>query len=311
MAVVSEFREEDCEKLLSIHMLGQRGFKKGRTLGCGGQGHVFVLQNLDGHKSYAAKAFRSGSDAEREVGIMAKLRGCPGVVSFRDFIKERDGGQCFGSIIMELCGSSLADRLRVSGQMSEEEAAQIIKQLAETLKEMHSRGIVHRDLKPGNILFKLDARDKVVISDFGLATDDPEEMSQYCGTGKYMAPEVAENKDGSFYTAAIDVWGLGAILYEMLGKRGYQPSEAFDRVRQGASPVGPFSFVAEDLLEKMLAVDPKQRLTVDQVLQHPWIVKLCRSSSSRIYRTWRRPCGAKRSAPGLDKDLVVKKVRAA
>ncbi|EFJ31921.1 hypothetical protein SELMODRAFT_408264 [Selaginella moellendorffii] len=162
---------------------------------------------------------------------MAKLRGCPGVVSFRDFIKERDGGQCFGN--------------------------------------------------------------------------DPEEMLQYCGTAKYMAPEVAENKDGSFYTAAIDVWGLGAILYEMLGKGGYQPSEAFDCVRQGASPVGPFSFVAEDLLDKMLAVDPKQRLTVDQVLQHP-----CRSSSSKIYRTWRRPCGAKRSAPGLDKDLVVKKVRA-
>ncbi|XP_024530416.1 calcium/calmodulin-dependent protein kinase type 1 [Selaginella moellendorffii] len=76
--------------------------------------------------------------------------------------------------------------------VTEEEAAKTIKSLAETLKWMHSRGVVDRDLKPHNIFERLNATavDEVVIGDFGMATDKQWDMQQYCGTAKYMAPEV-------------------------------------------------------------------------------------------------------------------------
>ncbi|XP_024545364.1 calcium/calmodulin-dependent protein kinase type 1G [Selaginella moellendorffii] len=297
-----EFEDDDCAELLKIYTRGER-------LGCGSQGQVFVLK---GATSYAGKMFRAGRDAGRELRLMSKLRGCAGVVSLAGFVKERSGGACYGTMVMELCGPSLFHRLIKGGPLGEEEAAKTIQRLAEALKGIHSSGIVHRDLKPENIFVKLDATavHEVVIGDFGVATDDPKEMSQCCGTGKYMAPEVTSCKGDarsqSFYTAAIDVWALGVIAYELL--RGYKQSREIELLRAGEFPDGcPLSDEAEDLICGMLAVEPSERLTLDGVLEHPWIVENC--SSKTIQK--RKRCGVKRSAPGFSSDLVVKKVRAA
>ncbi|EFJ22381.1 hypothetical protein SELMODRAFT_8335, partial [Selaginella moellendorffii] len=97
-----------------------------------------------------------------------------------------------------------------------------------------------------------------------------------CGTEKYMAPEVMATKgrkgeSQSFYTAAIDVWGLGVIAYELL--RGYKSRMEIDFLRARAFPTGFGSDQAEDLLRGMLAVEPSKRITLDCVLAHPWIVK--------------------------------------
>ncbi|XP_024522341.1 calcium/calmodulin-dependent protein kinase type 1-like [Selaginella moellendorffii] len=230
-----EFDEDDCAELLKVYTRGER-------LGCGRQGQVFVLK---GARSYAGKMFRSGREAGRELRLMSKLRPCAGVVSLTGFVKERSGGACYGTMVMELCGPSLCHRLIKGGPLGEEEAAKTIQRLAETLKEIHSRGIVHRDLKPENIFVKLDASavHEVVIGDFGVATDDIKEMSQYCGTGKYMAPEVASCKGGhgdgssqSLYTKAVDVWALGVIAYELL--RGYKLPQEIELLRGGSRARG-------------------------------------------------------------------------
>ncbi|XP_024545666.1 calcium/calmodulin-dependent protein kinase type 1-like [Selaginella moellendorffii] len=188
-----EFEEDDCAELLKIHTRGQ--------------GQVFVLN--------AGKMFQSGREAGRELRLMSKLRGCAGVVSLAGFVRKRSGGACYGTMVMELCGPSLCHRLIKGGPLGEKEAAKTIQRLAEGLKGIHTSGIIHPNLKPENIFVKLDATavHEVVIGDFGVATDDPKEMSQYCGTGKYMAPEMTSCKSGhgdsrlrSFYTTAIDVW---------------------------------------------------------------------------------------------------------
>ncbi|XP_024515536.1 serine/threonine-protein kinase H1 homolog [Selaginella moellendorffii] len=211
-------------------------------------------------------------------------------------------------MMMELCGPSLWHRLIKGGPLGEKEAAKTIQLLAEALKVIHTSGIVHRNLKPKNIFVKLDAL-AVHDGDFGVATDDPKEMSQYCGTGKYMAPEMTSCKSGhgdsrlqSFYTTDIDMWEL---------LRGYKQSREIELLRAGEFPDGcPLSDEVEDLICGMLAVEPSERLMLDGVLDHPWIVEYC---SSKIKKTIhrRRRCGVKRSAPGFSSNLVVKKVRAA
>ncbi|EFJ22387.1 hypothetical protein SELMODRAFT_416658 [Selaginella moellendorffii] len=202
-----ELSEDDCSELLKFYMRGKR-------LGCGGQGQVFMIHN--GRNTYAGKLFRSGSDAEREARLMSKLHACPGVVSFKGFVRERDGAKCYGTIVMELCGPNLCEGLINCGPMREEDAAKTIKK----------------------------------------------EMSKYCGTEKYMAPEVMARKgrkgeSQNFYTAAIDVWGLGVIAYELL--KGHKSRMEIDFLRAGAFPTGFGSDQAEDLLQGMLAVEPSKR----------------------------------------------------
>ncbi|XP_024521750.1 serine/threonine-protein kinase AtPK1/AtPK6-like [Selaginella moellendorffii] len=125
---------------------------------------------------------------------------------------------------------------------------------------MHSRGVVHSDLKPYNIFERLNASavDEVMIGDFGMATDKQWDMQQYCGTAKYMAPEVvAVKSDGASYTAAMDVWGLGVIAYELL--RGYQSRVEFDFLRARAFLIGFASCEAKDLIQGMLVVEQSKR----------------------------------------------------
>ncbi|EFJ04470.1 hypothetical protein SELMODRAFT_432384 [Selaginella moellendorffii] len=308
--VACEFGEDDCGELLKL-------YRRGEKLGSGGQGQVCLLSaRCRAGKKYAGKLVESMWNAENEARLMSKLRVCPGVVAFEDFVREREGGRCYGTIVMELCGPSLAERLIQGGAVTEEEAAKTIKTLAETLKWMHSRGVVHRDLKPHNIFERLNATavDEVVIGDFGMATDKQWDMWQYRGTAKYMAPEVvAVKSDGArgpraSYTEAVDVWGLGVIAYELL--RGYRAGVEFDFLRAGAFLSGFASCEAEDLIQGMLAVEQSKRVTLDAVLAHPWIVKHCGSGEVLVTRANRRHCGVKRRSSGIGRDLIVKKILA-
>ncbi|EFJ14081.1 hypothetical protein SELMODRAFT_424030 [Selaginella moellendorffii] len=205
--------------------------------------------------------FQSGREAGRELRLMSKLRGCAGVVSLAGFVRKRSGGACYGTMVMELCGPSLCHRLIKGGPLGEKEAAKTIQRLAEGLKGIHTSGIIHPNLKPENIFVKLDATavHEVVIGDFGVATDDPKEMSQYCGTGNHRR--------------------VGVITYELL--RGYKQSREIELFRAGEFPDGcPLSDEAEDFICGM----PIERLTLDGVLEHPWIVENCSNHMLEQYK---------------------------
>ncbi|XP_002979325.2 calcium/calmodulin-dependent protein kinase type 1 [Selaginella moellendorffii] len=296
-----EFRDDECGELLKWYIRHEK-------LGHGGQGQVYLLSDAARNRHrYAGKMFKSESCAERETRILDKLRPIPGVVFLHGLRRERKvGGRCFGTMVMELCGPSLRD-LAMKGPLREEEVAEIVKELAETLKGVHSSGVVHRDLKLENVFTKLQDASTIrpVIGDFGVATDDAREMSQSCGTEKYMAPElIFVERYGLSYTKAVDVWGLGVIAYELL--KGYQRSNLeMHLLREGEFQwPANLSPEAKNLIMGMLDLDPRKRLTLDQVINHPWILENC--STTRATANITSCCGGKRSTPHSSHPAVKK-----
>jgi tRNA A-37 threonylcarbamoyl transferase component Bud32/tetratricopeptide (TPR) repeat protein len=115
---------------------------------------------------------------------------------------------------------NLAERI-ASRKGDAHESARLASLIARAIAHAHARGVLHRDLKPSNIVF--DADDRPLVTDFGLARFLAQDSSltgvdAVIGTPRYVAPEVVESA-GARLTVAADVYGLGAILYEMLTGR--------------------------------------------------------------------------------------------
>src|SRR6266446_3067017 len=130
-------------------------------------------------------------------------------------VGERDGACYFSMGLVE--GGQL-DAVAKREPIPIRRAAELIAKLARTVSYAHEHGILHRDIKPGNIL--VDAKGEPHLTDFGLARLIETESTvtrtlEVLGTPSYMAPEQAEGKNTQL-TSATDVYGLGAVLYQLL-----------------------------------------------------------------------------------------------
>jgi len=135
--------------------------------------------------------------------------------------------------------------------------------------------IVHRDLKPENLLLSADKK-HLVISDFGLSTGmqgSRNLLKTRCGTVHYISPEVA--KGDPYVGMASDIWSVGIILYAMVTASlpfdGPNSVAVLKRIVRGEFTI-PAHVPKElqDLIRLMLTLDPKERITIQQIKQHPW-----------------------------------------
>lgn len=209
---------------------------------------------------------------EQEIRIH-QLMHHPNVVQLIDVHKDN----YFYYIFLEFCPcGELFDHVVDRQKLKECEAALFFKQILIALKYIHSLNVAHRDLKPENIL--LDQFGRIKISDFGLSklldnscgglTKTP------CGSPCYASPECISGRpyDGR----KSDIWSCGVILYAIT--TGQLPwtkrnqSKMFQQIRKGDYSVPSYiSDNCSDLIRRLMTVDNRKRITIDEALNHPFL----------------------------------------
>jgi calcium/calmodulin-dependent protein kinase I len=187
-------------------------------------------------------------------------------------------------LVMELMhGRDLFDRVITRKKYSELNAKKLMWRACHGVKYLHDQKIIHRDLKPENILLcHADEDTECKVGDFGLSKLFPEEANDLqthtlCGTPGYVAPEVLNRQP---YGVKIDVWSLGVIAYITLcGFPPFPLDMAANSVKKvkGAEFTYPMpqwqgiSDQAKDFISGMIVVDVEQRMSMVDVLAHPWL----------------------------------------
>lgn len=261
--------------------------RQGKTLGQGTYSVVKEAIHIDSGRYYAAKVINkrlmSGREhlVRNEIVVLKRLsQGHKNVLTLIDYFETANNLYLVTDYAR---GGELFDRIYNKGSFYESNAAAMIRQITAGVAYLHSHGIVHRDLKPENLLFLTPDEDsELMIADFGLSRIIDEEkfrmLTTTCGTPAYMAPEIFQ-KTG--HHKPVDVWAIGVITYFLLC--GYTP---FDRdtsaEEMSAIMAADYAFepeeywqdvsdTARDFITKCLKVDPSERMTAQQCLEHPFL----------------------------------------
>jgi TolB-like protein/Tfp pilus assembly protein PilF/predicted Ser/Thr protein kinase len=217
-----EARTKTTPKAFGAKLLGELGdYELVEEVGRGGQGVVFRARQKSLNRIVALKVIGLGQWATKvhlkrfrlEAEAAASLDH-PCIVPIYE-VGERDG-QCYFS--MKFVEGGQLDEVAKHTPISIRQAVELIAKVARTVHYAHEHGILHRDIKPGNIL--LDVKGEPHLTDFGLARLVESESTvtrtlEVLGTPSYMAPEQAAGSNAKL-TCATDVYGLGAVLYQLL-----------------------------------------------------------------------------------------------
>ncbi|OLZ69994.1 serine/threonine protein kinase [Streptomyces sp. IMTB 2501] len=204
----------------------------------------------------------------RERSVLLRLTH-PNIVRVRDLVVEGD----LLALVMDLVdGPDLHRYLRESGPFTPVAAALMTAQVADALAASHADGVVHRDLKPANVLLaQNDGQMHPMLTDFGIArlADSPglTRTQEFVGTPAYVAPESAEGRP---QTSAVDIYGAGILLYELVtGRPPFSGSTALEVLHQhlSAEPRRP-STVPDPLwtvIERCLRKNPEERPSAENL----------------------------------------------
>eukprot|EP00198_Chlamydomonas_reinhardtii_P001516 XP_001690852.1 mitogen-activated protein kinase 3 [Chlamydomonas reinhardtii] len=256
-------------------------------------------------------AFENLTDARRTLREIKLLRHLKhdNIIAVKDILKPPAKDK-FNDVylVYELMDTDLHQIIRSSQPLTNEHFQYFVYQVLRGLKYVHTANVLHRDLKPSNLL--LNASCDLKICDFGLARTGSERnfMTEYVVTRWYRAPELLLSCE--HYTSAIDMWSVGCIMAELLGRKPLLPGKDYvDQLKLIIKSLGPpseddLTFInsqkarayiralppaekvnfrkkfpeadplAIDLMEKMLQFDPRKRIDVHGALKHPWLAQL-------------------------------------
>ena len=250
-----------------------------KSIGKGGFGSVWKVRHKITKQIFAIKVINKESivkqkmveQTNREIEIMYKLDH-PHIIKLYSHFED-DEDFC---LIMQIASKgqlySIIKRLK---RLDQRTAAQYMREVISAIKYLHTRNppIIHRDIKPENIL--LDQEGRCKLADFGWSNfDDGNKFRDtYCGTPEYLAPEMI-TKSG--HNESVDIWALGVLIFEMLtGRTPFNFTgdriQLFNNIKTLRIVwTDDFPQLAKDLVGRILRLNPKDRLTLDEIINHQW-----------------------------------------
>lgn len=257
-------------------------WKKGKLLGRGTFGHVYVGFNSESGEMCAmkevtlfsddAKSKESAKQLMQEIALLSRLRH-PNIVQY--YGSEAVGDKFY--IYLEyVSGGSIYKLLQEYGQFGELAIRNYTQQILSGLAYLHAKATVHRDIKGANIL--VDPNGKVKLADFGMAKHITGQSCplSFKGSPYWMAPEVIKNSNGC--NLAVDVWSLGCTVLEMATTKPpwsqYEGVAAMFKIGNSRElPVIPehLSDDGKDFVKLCLQRNPHHRPTAAQLLEHPFV----------------------------------------
>jgi len=234
-------------------------------LGQGSFGTVYKVFNKDDNNYYVIKKIsikglnkEQLESIEREANILSTLNN-ENIVKYYDSFIEGDSF----NIVMEYCNGVdfryFINLLKETGEyVSEAIIYYFLKKICLGIKEIHKHKLIHRDLKPENIFLTSDM--KVKIGDFGISkqlNNASEYAKTQCGTFIYMAPEIIK---GEKYNNKVDIWSLGAIIYELCTSNIYYENNTNGKINSSIYGVD-----LQNLIDSLLDKDYNKRPNIDEV----------------------------------------------
>ena len=261
-------KSEQSEQTLTVKV-SYNDYKPLKVLGRGSFGEVLLVRLKATNKLYAMKILekkllkikKQQLHTKTERDLMVRIN-CPFIVNIKTAFQD----ESYLYLVSEFMqGGDMFFHLHDGGivTFNLEKTKFYIIELILALDFLHKNNMVYRDLKPENIL--LDSKGHIKITDFGLSIileDEDEKAYTICGTPQYLAPEVLLRQG---YDKMIDWWSLGCIMYEMLTGRLPFPIKRGSKMSMKIyekKVLFPSNFDrnAKDFIEKLLIVDPKERL---------------------------------------------------
>ncbi|MFS8001252.1 putative mitogen-activated protein kinase kinase kinase STE-STE11 family [Helianthus anomalus] len=257
-------------------------WKKGKLLGRGSFGHVYVGFNSDSGEMCAmkevtlfsddAKSKESAKQLGQEVSLLSRLSH-PNIVQY--YGSEMVDDKLY--IYLEyVSGGSIYKLLQEYGQFGELAIRSYTQQILSGLAYLHAKNTIHRDIKGANIL--VDPNGRVKLADFGMAKHITGQTCplSFKGSPYWMAPEIIKNSNGS--NLAVDIWSLGCTVLEMATTKPpwsqYEGVAALFKIGNSKElPVIPdhLSDEGKDFVRQCLQRNPLHRPTAAQLLEHSFV----------------------------------------
>lgn len=257
----------------------------GKVIGKGAYGTVKLCYNKETKKNYAVKIYDNilmsknpskKASVYKEKQILKEINH-KNLIQLYDFFEYQ---KSLYLVMEQAKGVSLQSFLKSlpNHRVDELRGKRIFSQIISALSYIHKKNICHRDIKMENIIIDDCLNIKLIDFGFGIHFKSSDsKLNLFCGTPNYMPPEIIKKVE--YYGPPADMWSAGIVLFNLLCGtfpfKGQNEKELFNKICNGTFQIpNSVSVSAHNMLQKLLCLNPKKRITAENALKHEWIVNM-------------------------------------